>query len=623
MNQTLLSNGIDDNNAISITTNYDNPDCKIHLIYKILLKIFFFIPLLVFTNGAMAEVPTNAPIIGNVESLTIDNPNDPYSSGVIVVGGTDIIIPRNMVIELPANFLTLWQLIDESPSACAGTSGLAATDQCTIDGTGGATGVASINANRIEDGRVVAAEVFMEKGQEFLTGKVTHINYDNGYFRVSGAAGADTGGTIVRLNDPTARHSIQFGPGCPNNTSRDNCSPDSRFMLDSDNYTITYITGYPVCIPSTKFNNSRRNNRDARLRNRTSGDDGTGTTDALCPDANRTVNLGRPVQNSFLSAPLKVGDHVAIDGNFETINGTTFLSTYNVTVHYALTTQAGQPDHMIFDEVELDTAGYMNERIIGLIIGFNTLAGSHVEIYALDRDPATDENVERILATTQGCEAFEGAGSCLNQGIGATSEGIFKIRHDVDFIVGVDTRRSPCGHLNAAADANGDLIDGGKLIYHTTCPRFPNAITLFDEVSVLIPNTREMQGRTRNKAVNYPGTIGDNFDVTGRAATWGQYLTPVGPGHPEFVEIDLNAVFTPFIFEGQLWNLDRRHHPAGCVSGNCAADTDVMLDPFPVSCLDPAGQVASPPGGLTAFRNLITTPVLTGVPLAIPACGGV
>lgn len=116
--------------------------------------------------------------------------------------------------------------------------------------------------------------------------------------------------------------------------------------------------------------------------------------------------------------------------------------------------------------------------------------------------------------------------------------------------------------------------------------------------------------------------IGDSTDITGGPSPNGEYLTPAGIVHPEFVSINLAAIQTPFIFEGQTWNLDRRTGPVGCNEGtDCSADTDVALDPFPLSCLDPAGQVSLPPGGLAFFRNLITTPRQTGVQPPIPAAG--
>src|SRR5207245_747392 len=76
-----------------------------------------------------------------------------------------------------------------------------------------------------------------------LTGKVTFINTTQGYFRIEGAPGSDTGGVMVRLNDPGAVHSIQSGLGC-SPLGGTNCSPDDRFILDPLNYTNVFATGF-------------------------------------------------------------------------------------------------------------------------------------------------------------------------------------------------------------------------------------------------------------------------------------------------------------------------------------------------------------------------------------------
>jgi len=99
----------------------------------------------------------------------------------------------------------------------------------------------------------------------------------------------------------------------------------------------------------------------------------------------------------------------------------------------------------------------------------------------------------------------------------------------------------------------------------------------------------------------------ETLDINGQSAPNGEYLTPVGIGHPEFGEIDLERLHTPFIFAGQGWNLDRRLGPNGCAEGvDCSADIDTALDPFPFSCLDPATQApGTVPNGVAAFRTAI------------------
>jgi transcription termination factor Rho len=69
-------------------------------------------------SAALAQDPiTGTSISGHIDSITIDNPADVFSGGRIVVAGQSVIIPRNLLIDLPANRLTLQQLFADAPSA--------------------------------------------------------------------------------------------------------------------------------------------------------------------------------------------------------------------------------------------------------------------------------------------------------------------------------------------------------------------------------------------------------------------------------------------------------------------------------------------------------------------------
>lgn len=140
-------------------------------------------------NGAPARAqapasPANAPIIGEINRLTLNNPADVWSGGIIVIGGQNVILPRNLLIDLPANRLTLHQIFAQAPAACAtrGESGLAKADTCNVSKSGG---VASITAIRTAGGNVIAADVFFQKGIDSVSGVVTYIDRTNGYFRLT------------------------------------------------------------------------------------------------------------------------------------------------------------------------------------------------------------------------------------------------------------------------------------------------------------------------------------------------------------------------------------------------------------------------------------------------------
>jgi len=588
--------------------------------------------ILTLCTATPVSAAVNAPIGGEVERIIVDNPTDIWSGGTMVVSGRNIIIPRNMVLELPANRLTLQQMFTNSPSACQSIdvnldgipdqTGLAKGDSCNGSGTGA---LVDILANKTNAGNIVAGFVFVQKAAELVSGIVNFVNYDEGYFRVNGIAGDDTTGAMVRVNDPEGRHTHQVGASCAGSVS--NCSADTRYTNDPDNYTFTASTGYPMCIPSTiargPFDFDINRDGDTLDPGETgiiaqAAADGTG--DFLCPQSNRP-GAGVVVDDSRLFAPVQIGDSVNAEGNFETIGGVTFLSAHTVGVNAGLTTDdtlvggvSFQPDYIVFDEVGWDIPGYQNQRVRDLLIGFATDSTPEVDIFALYGDPDTNSFQELVFATTVGCDIAAGLGSCTTQGI-VGNTAIFKIVHDVDFIeaaLGTLPKdiRSPCQHLNAAY-TNGGIPDAsGTFITVDPKGRCTLPLTLAKEFEVLTPATRDLIGRSRHKHALHPSVV--TLDFHGTPSQNGEYLNPVGYGHPEFVEINLNALQTPLIFAGVSENMDRRLGPGGCdpdlgcepvtgVGGIAIGDPSMRLDPFPFSDLDPGTQadaVGPPPSGV-------------------------
>jgi hypothetical protein len=582
---------------------------------KTAIGLSLFSALVIAGYSGQSSAALGNDLGGEVERISVDDPTDRWSRGTMVVAGQNIIIPRNMVIDLPANRQTLQELFANAPSACAADAngdgipdqtGLAKADTCNHSFTGAAV---TILANKTNNGDVVAGEVFLEKATELVSGIVSYINYDDGYFRVDGIVGDNTTGAMVRVNDPEGRFTHQQGLGCTG--SGPNCSADVRYGVDPDNYTFTASTGYPMCIPSTV---ARTYDLDL---DRSGGplDPGEtglpavaaadGSGDALCPQTNRGTD---PVNDSRLFAPLQVGDHVNAEGNFENIDGVTFLSAHTVGVSVGLTTDdtAFQPDYMIFDEVGWDVPGYQNQRVRDLLIMFGTLGTSYIDVFGLYYDPAINDVHEVVFATTFGCDAAAGVGVCSSQAlVGNTA--VSKIVHDVDFINGtpIKARQSPCAHLQAAyanggipqADGSIDLVDPlGR------CST-PAAIgNLGEEFAVLTTVTRDIIGRSRHKHALDPSVV--TLDFHGLPSQNGEYLNPTGIGHPEFVEINLAALQTPKIFAGEPWNLDRRLGPGGGCDGEATCETDttaipigdpsMSLDPFPFSGLDPGTQAGNP-----------------------------
>ncbi|MEI8016455.1 MAG: Ig domain-containing protein [Nitrospira sp.] len=599
-------------------------------------------------SAGEAQAATKAIIDGVIDRITVDNMADHWSGGVIEVGEQKVIIPKNLLMDLPANRMTLQEFMLQAPGVCPvlGQSGLARADSPACN-TSGQPGYALIQANRTSAGNIIAGDVFIQKGVEAVEGTVTYIDYNNGFFRMSGNPGDPTTGVMVRINDPDSRHTVQpnTGPGCL--AGQSNCSADPRFTLDPDNYTNVFTTGYPLCIPSRTsrtFNNvlglgadglSGGANPPATLT-AVAALDGTG--DMLCPTTNRTIALGQPVDDSRRFAPIMLGDSVTAEGNFEKIGGVRFLSAHATMVEHALMTKdlPDQPDYLFLDEVFIDAPGFQNERTRSLIIGFATLApfhpinlagGADVLFWTIHYDPTTNSPHELPWSSVVGCDIAAGPSTCGAQGLAGVVPGnvaganIFRIRHDVDFGVGAKARFNPCAHLLAEP----------RFGVAGLCPGSANvdpkgfSLNISDMFGVLSPIPHEIQTRTGHKMADLyvggvqgglPGpNIQKTLDINGNEATNGQYLFPFGIGLggidiTNFLEVDIDRVQTPFSFSGIPWNLDRRLSPGGCFPAGVCENNPQPLTPFPFEGTDPRlAAVLLPSGPYTApaFTNSVLT----------------
>ena len=558
------------------------------------LALFGLGGLLGGAGEAQAQVSTSAIIDGVIDRITIDNKNDTWSSGTIEVGGQKVIIPRNLLMDLPANRLTLQQFMAQAPGLCPlfnpPQSGIARADSPSCN-TSGQPGYALIHANHTSNGNTIAGDVFIQKGVEALQGTVSFIDYNNGYFRMNGTPGDPTTGVMVRLNDPTSRHTVQ-----PNNplfgclAGSQNCSADPRYTLDPDNYTNVFTTGFPLCIPSTQV---RTFTDVLGLGTTVARAQADGSGDVLCPTTNRTVSLGLPVDDSRRFAPIMLGDTITAEGNFERIGTVRFLSAHSIMVAKALTTKnlADQPDYLFMDEAFIDLPGFQNQRIRTLFIGFATKQPEDVLFWSLHYDPVTNARHELPLTSIAGCDIAAGPGTCSNQGIaGLTS--IFRVRHDVDFLAGAKPRLNPCAHLIADAARFGGPIP---------CNNNAGQLNLVDMMGILSPIPHEIQARTGHALAN-PDQI--SIDINGNDTPHGQYLMPFGIGLGgidinNFFEINLDAVQTPLFFSAMPWNLDRRLSPGGCPTPADCQGGPKPLDPFPFENLDPRTQASLPLGAYT------------------------
>ncbi len=200
---------------------------------------------------------------GFIQSATVDttNANCPHTTDPHRFGGTltlnngPIVIPCNLVIQLPANTFTWADFINGGPSLALGT-GYPSFEMRAV-------------GNIVGERRIAGLLYASQHSLHTATGVITAIDYTTGNLKVD--TGDPAKPVTVQINDPNGR----FGR---------KQSPDPRFSVDDANPTIHASTGYPMCVPRTN----------------PAADD-----DPLCPQANRP-NLS-PVTVSGTVVPAVTG----------------------------------------------------------------------------------------------------------------------------------------------------------------------------------------------------------------------------------------------------------------------------------------------------------------------------
>jgi hypothetical protein len=287
-------------------------------------------------------------ITGAIESFTATNIADPYSGGTMKVNGLTITIPRNLVITMPAAYLTTGQLFGGNLS-----SGLALTDVPAPI----AAYEASIAGNIVGGNYIAGLVGIAQQGLNGANGVIKSINHVTGELCVGSSAGAcNATDARVYINDPSGRYGRANGAsGKP--------VMDTRFAVDSDNPTIHAASGYPMCIPRQT----------------------PPLIDALCPTGNRPVGvntfvmsaaaltvpapfIGNPIPacgalgtnncNPNKQAPMKVGDYIGYSGILQrTALGATYVAAYAIEVNVGIFTAAGASPYYVYLDAPLIGTG--------------------------------------------------------------------------------------------------------------------------------------------------------------------------------------------------------------------------------------------------------------------------
>ncbi len=330
--------------------------------------------------------------VGHLQRATLDNPSDPLSGGRMVVSGKEVVLPRNLLLTLPGQYLTLQDLFRGPHLGGYGTplapvqarTGLALEDlprparPITVELQGNIVG-----------GDYVAGLVsmmpqgFNAEGEG--SGYIRAIDYARGELLVGPAptvAAAPGSLARVRINDPQGVY------GKRNADKPGGAVMDERFAVDPGNAPVVAASGFPMCIPRvTPPGNDPRcptGNRPASVASQ-----GWFTCGASPAPGNVPVLQGcQPRQ----PAPLLVGDFIVYAGMMvDEAPGRAYLAAHTVQANAGIFTSPGvNPAYLFTEESIVGTLGEpfpdieQEQTSRFRIVAFTTDPSRPVDVYAVD-----------------------------------------------------------------------------------------------------------------------------------------------------------------------------------------------------------------------------------------------
>ena len=356
-----------------------------------------------------AGSPTPFDIVGAIQSFSAFTPNNAYSGGTIVVNGTSVKIPANLVVTLPAAYFTVGQLFGNSLQ-----SGLALNDTPPPI----AAYEVSISGNIVNGEYLAGLVSIAQQSANIGNGFIKSINYTTGELCVgsTNVGGCTSADARVVINDPEGRYGQKNGVN-------GKATPDPRFSVDSDNPTIHAASGYPLCVPRVA---PPAIDAECPMVNRPK--DATGAFSPLyVMDANALIppvlfavgGVGAvppcPACNPAKQAPLVVGDYINYSGILAS-NGTggTYMAAYALEANVGIYTQIGKTPFYMFMDAPLISTGpgicpanaECQARLKTSI--WVTDPSRTPAMYAVDENPDTGARTSRPLPSTLTNTAFFG-----------------------------------------------------------------------------------------------------------------------------------------------------------------------------------------------------------------------
>jgi hypothetical protein len=322
----------------------------------------------------------------------VTNPHN--LGGSVTINGTKIVVPCNMIVQMPANTMTWADMVGGGPSLALKDGAFPSFEM---------RAVGNIVAGTHMAGLMFASQQSANTG----SGRISKIDYDTGRIHVD--TGDPANPVVMEINDPNGR----FGRVQ---------SPDGRFSVDDQNPTIHAATGYPMCVPRTdpataddplcpQINRPKPSGAGRHCRNFTdagvvplpvSGELGgplPGEDFCMKFVMPRAVTRADGEPDARQQAPFEVGDHITYSGTLVHGSGGDYLSAHTIEANVGIYTQPGtQPSYLAIGEFGIGTAdpnavaasGVAQEAQDRIFLEAETTdVTTPVDIYLMDVDPRT------------------------------------------------------------------------------------------------------------------------------------------------------------------------------------------------------------------------------------------
>ncbi|KAL2063288.1 hypothetical protein VTL71DRAFT_5093 [Oculimacula yallundae] len=275
-------------------------------------------------------------VTGFLDSASAKSGSASNRGGTITVSGFNIVIPDNLLVEFPAAFVPFATFAEAGSSKRAGPA-----NEVSVTG--------NIINNVIYAGQFSISQLDLA----FASGLIETLGSD-------GAIKIKNGPTL-RINDPRARYSAGY-------------TTLPFFTADDENASITSFSGFPMCVPR-------------------------GSGDAKCPDTNRPAgSTSFVVPDASKMVPIRVGDYIEYSG--AQVGGETIV--YGMVVNIDIQTSGNQPGYVRVEDALIgvqDTSAAV-EAARHRFVGLASRSDLPITIWAIDQDPCTGEESDRLVATT-------------------------------------------------------------------------------------------------------------------------------------------------------------------------------------------------------------------------------